>query len=380
MYLKIKNKLRFNRFTRKIRSKNRIAANEACTYWLQSNKNKFIYEKQYNNSFNLSINSLDKKYIPLPLSWSRPLITRARFIYSFKNVIISPLESHIYFFDIDKASSDLGTKFDNDKLSLFDFYTKNELLEAKELSGNVLHLGISSNPSNFYHWIHEIYARILRIKEEYDLNKFEFVIMPKIKNKFQKEALELLKFDTSKILSNEYFYKCTGNLVTANIDIIASGLDLRNFFAKNNELNSKKQKKYFLDRDSNSGIQKRELIEFEKFKSKYLDAGFEFIKPEKLSFREQLNLFLSAKALVGVSGSAFCLASLMNEGSKVVEIFSKSFVDPAIANICAAANLKYGFYVEDSYRPESEENWPRDLDTKINANLLDHEKIINFFN
>ena len=71
--------------------------------------------------------------------------------------------------------------------------------------------------------------------------------MPKLKKIFQKEALELLEFDSSKILSNETFYKCTGNLVTANIDIISSGLDLRNFFAKNKELKSNKLKKYFLD-------------------------------------------------------------------------------------------------------------------------------------
>ena len=379
MYSKIKNKFRFNRVTRRIRSKSRIAANEACTYWLKNNKNKFIYEKQNANSFNLSIDSIDRKFIPLPLSWAKPLITRARFIYSFNNVIISPLESHIYFYDIDKSSSDLGTKFDNDKLSLFDFYTKNELLTARELSGNVLHLGISSNTSNFYHWIHEIYARILRIKKEYDLNKFDFVIMPKIKYKFQKEALELLKFDFSKILSNETFYKCTGNLVTANIDCIASGLDLRDFFANNEEFNNKKRKKYFLDRDSNSGQQKRELFNFDSFKSKYLDAGFEFIKPERFSFKEQIKLFLSAKALVGASGSAFCLSSLMKEDSKVVEIFSKNFVDPAISNICAASNLKYGFYIEDSYRPENENEWIRDANSKIDADLIDHEKIINFF-
>ncbi len=379
MYSKIKNKLRFNRFKRIIRFKNRISANEACTYWLKNNKNQFIYEDNNINSFDLNITSIDQKSIPLYLSWANPLITRARFIYSFNNVVVSPFESHIYFYDIDKSSSDLGTKFDNDKLSLFDFYKKNELLEAKELTGNVLHLGISSNPSNFYHWIHEIYARILRIKKEYDLNKFDFVIMPKLNNKFHKEALELLKFDSTKILSNETFYKCTGKLVTANIDIIASGLDLRNFFANYQELKSNKIKKYFLDRDSKSGEQKRELLNFDGFKYKYKDAGFEFIKPEQLSFKEQIKLFLSANALVGVNGSAFSLASLMNEDSKVVEIFSKSFIDPAISNICAASNLKYGFYIEDSFRPKAENNWLRDANSKINADLIDHEKIINFF-
>ena len=70
----------------------------------------------------------------------------------------------------------------------------------------------------------------------------------------------------------------------------------------------------------------------------------------------------------------------MNNGSKVLEIFPKSFVDPAIANICAASNLKYGFYVEDSYRAESEDKWLRDLNSKINANLIDHDGIIDFFN
>ena len=150
MYSKIRKKLRFNRVTKIIRYKDRISANERCTYWIKNNKNKFIYEDIKCNSFDLNITSIDQKPIPLYLSWANPLITRPRFIYSLNNVVVSPLESHIYFYDIDKSSSDLGTKFDNDKLSLFDFYNKNELLDAKELNGNVLHLGISSNPSNFY--------------------------------------------------------------------------------------------------------------------------------------------------------------------------------------------------------------------------------------
>ena len=379
MYNKIKNKLRFNRFTRLIRFKNRISANEACTYWLKSNKNKFIYEGNNLNSFKLNITPIDKKPIPLSLSWSNPLITRPRFIYSLNNVVVSPVESHIYFCDLDKSSSDLGSKFDCNKLSIFDFYNKNELLEAKEITGNILHLGISSNPSNFYHWLHEIYARIIRIQKKYDLEKFDFIIMPALNHKYQKEALDLLKLDSRKIISDDVFYRCTGNLVTANIDSIVSGIDLRNFFNSKKKEQVKKSKKYFLDRGANSGYQKRELINFNKFREKYKESGFEFIKPEKVSFEKQINLFLSAKGVVGVTGSAFSLSTLMNNNSKVVEIFPKSFVDPAISNICAPANLKYGFYIEDSYRPKNENNWTRDFNSKINADLIDHEKIIQFF-
>ena len=379
MYLKIRNKLRFNRFTRILRFKNRISTNEACTYWLKSNKNKFIYEDNNVNSFDLDITSIDKNPIPLPLSWANPLITRPRFIYSLNNVVVSPVESHIYFCDLDKSSSDLGSKFDCNNLSLFDFYTKNEILEAQEIPGNVLHLGISSNSSNFYHWVHEIYARIIRIQKKYDLDKFDFFIMPELKYKFQKEALDLLKIDSQKIISDNAFFRCTGSLVTANIDSVVSGIDLRNFFCTQKKHKFNNEKKYFLDRDAKSGLQKREFINFDKFKQKYEKSGFEFIKPEKLSFKKQINLFLSAKGVVGVNGSAFSLSSLMNINSKVLEIFPKSFVDPAISNLCAPAKLKYGFYIEDSYRPKTEDDWVRDANSKINADLIDHDKIINFF-
>ena len=110
MYSKIKNKLRFNRFTRILRVKNRISANEACTYWLKSNKNKFIYEGNNINSFELNITPIDQNPIPLSLSWANPLISRPRFTYTFNNVVVSPFESHIYFCDLDKSSSDLGSK------------------------------------------------------------------------------------------------------------------------------------------------------------------------------------------------------------------------------------------------------------------------------
>ena len=203
--------------------------------------------------------------------------------------------------------------------------------------------------------------------------------MPALNHKYQKEALDLLKLDSRKIISDDVFYRCTGNLVTANIDSIVSGIDLRNFFNSKKKEQVKKSKKYFLDRGANSGYQKRELINFNKFREKYKESGFEFIKPEKVSFEKQINLFLSAKGVVGVTGSAFSLSTLMNNNSKVVEIFPKSFVDPAISNICAPANLKYGFYIEDSYRPKNENNWTRDFNSKINADLIDHEKIIQFF-
>ena len=53
----------------------------------------------------------------------------------------------------------------------------------------------------------------------------------------------------------------------------------------------------------------------------------------------------------------------MNESQKEADIF-KNFVDPAISNICAASNLKYGFYIENSFRPEFDDQWIRNANSK----------------
>ena len=37
------------------------------------------------------------------------------------------------------------------------------------------------------------------------------------------------------------------------------------------------------------------------------------------------------------------------------------------------------YFIEDSYRPKALDNWVRDANSKINADLIDHEKILNFF-
>ena len=49
----------------------------------------------------------------------------------------------------------------------------NDLLNAKKLHGNVLHMGISSSSNNFWHWMHEVFARLIRVKKEFDLAEKE---------------------------------------------------------------------------------------------------------------------------------------------------------------------------------------------------------------
>ena len=374
----IRRKKKFNRLTKSLFKKKRISSTEAGTWWSQSTKNRIQAELNNDLSFMIDLNCLDKKAPPEFFKWAKPVITRPKFLFRFQNTVIHPKESQIYFIDLDKCTSDLGAKFDCEH-SIFDFFSRKILLDSEIINGNILHLGISSPSNNFWHWMHEVYARLIRAKRFYDLNFFDKIIIPKITHSFQLDALKLLGIEKDSLITNESFFKCKGNLFTLNIDSITSSLELREFFMNSfsNEI-SLIDRKVFLDRNSKSGNQIREIINFESHKSKYLEAGFEFIRPETLSIKEQAKLFLTSKSVIGASGSAFTLASLMPINSKVVEIFSKNFVDPAIAMNCAAAKIKYGFYVENAFRPSSKDSWNRNANMKIDANLVDHKSIIDF--
>ncbi len=370
-------KKRFNRLLLGLYKKEKVSSLDAATWWKNSSHSSIQFEDNNYCSYNLNVKPLDGKELPEFFSWSKPVITRPRFIYSYKNAVISPIESHIYLIDIDKSTIDLGSKFDCTR-SIFDFYSRKELKDSPSIKGNILHLGISSPPNNFWHWMHEIYARIIRIKDQYDLNYFDYIIMPKISHTFQREALKLMKINENKLLYFNGFIKCEGSLYTLNIDNIGSSNDLSRYFKSNILSGEHFEEKIFLDRHAKSGNQNRELINFEESKLKYINAGYKFIFPEELSFSEQVRLFQGARSLVGVSGSAFTLAGLMPQQSKLVEIFSKNFVDPAISMNCAASKILYGFYVEGSYRPNQEEGWQREFNCKIDSNLINHNKVIDF--
>ena len=233
-------------------------------------------------------------------------------------------------------------------------YSKNDLLKAKQLHGNVLHVGISSSSTNFWHWMHEVFARLIRVKKEFDFDFFDYIVLPKMSKQFHFEAVNLLGL----------------NLYTLNIDNIQSSLDLKHFFHKVIDYKKESLKHIFLDRDVNSGEHNRVLNNFKSHRDLYKQAGFKFIFPEKLSLVDQAKVFLGAKSLVGTSGAAFTLAGLMTPNSNVVEILSRSWIDPAISNNCAAAQLNYGFYVENSYRPDKyDAEWSRNRSSEISIKI-----------
>jgi capsular polysaccharide biosynthesis protein len=80
--------------------------------------------------------------------------------------------------------------------------------------------------------------------------------------------------------------------------------------------------------------------------------GFDIIKPETLSVREQISAFMSARVIVGSSGAAFANALYCAPGAIVVEIVPRPQDPTWVRNICVMMNLRWAPYWCDSLPPE----------------------------
>jgi len=67
---------------------------------------------------------------------------------------------------------------------------------------------------------------------------------------------------------------------------------------------------------------RRRLLNEDQVLALLVRCGFEVVYPEKLSFREQLNLFANAEAVIGLAGSAFSGMIFSPAGAKFVVIAS----------------------------------------------------------
>jgi capsular polysaccharide biosynthesis protein len=71
------------------------------------------------------------------------------------------------------------------------------------------------------------------------------------------------------------------------------------------------------------------------------NRGFESVKCEKLSVQEQAEVFSSAEVVVGAHGAALTNLVFCRPGTRVVELFSPTYVNPCYRDLCVAAGLRH---------------------------------------
>lgn len=207
----------------------------------------------------------------------------------------------------------------------------------KKFEGKILSLlSGGASKDNFTHWFTDVIPRIEIFSKKFNLKKIDKFYIPSFKYKFQKESLKILGIKPNKIISSdkvkhisaEYIYATSHPCFNLPTKVKKWSLDYlnKNFKASNNK---KKYKKIFIDRDQFKLIDKKNLKKFKNYRillneneiKKYLTSkGFEIIKPEKFSLKDQIYIFSNAKTIIGLYGASMMMLAFCKKKTNIIEI------------------------------------------------------------
>ena len=252
--------------------------------------------------------------------------------YVSKNNFLS--SASMQFYKIDKINSVNGSISRNETLISGTPKIK------KKINGNVLSLlSGGAGKDNFTHWFTDIIPRLKIFSLKFKLSKIDKYYVPSIKYKFQIETLKFLGIKQDQIISSEKYkhIKCNNVYATSHPCYFFpkkikkwSLKYINEKFSKNSYKN--KYQKIFVDRDQFKLININNLNEFKDYRilinedeiKKYLKSqGFDIIKPEDYTFKEQVKIFSSARVVVGLYGAAMMMLGFCKKNTKVIEIKPK---------------------------------------------------------
>ena len=210
----------------------------------------------------------------------------------------------------------------------------------KKIKGTVLSLltGGAGN-YNYGHWLWDVLPRIYLFNKFFSLEKIDFFLTPSVRFTFQKDSLTLLGLPKEKIIeSNNYRHLQAQELYATSHPsfhhpekISRFSIEfLRKSFLTEKILNKKKKfRMIYLDRGERGLINNKNLINFRNYRvilnedevKKYLiSIGFKIIKPQNLSFKDQINIFYNAKCVISLQGAGLANAVFCRPGTKIIEI------------------------------------------------------------
>ncbi len=202
----------------------------------------------------------------------------------------------------------------------------------------------ASTQSLYFHWIFDVLPRIGMLSNFNGRADFIFI---QNKYRFQKETLKLLGINRNRIINTEDVAVLSAKKLLVPCHQIMKGREypswaiqyLRNQFLSASARNSLTNRRIYIARRSTPT---RRLINEPEIVDKLKNYGFSAVELEKLSFREQIQLFRNAQAVVAPHGSGLANLVFCSPGITVIELFPAANVD-LYYRLSIALKLKY-FY------------------------------------
>ncbi len=229
--------------------------------------------------------------------------------------------------------------------------------------------------SNYYHWIFDVIARILKIENFSKKIDFDrYLILDLDKPSFKLESLDYFGIDRSKVLNvrSDDHLECKHMLLferPLDAPVEIDTIQLIQKFVKPS-VSSKYPRFIYLSRGN---ANTRRIENENELKTGLEKMGFVCVRSEELSFKEQVELFQNAEAIIAPHGAGLTNLIFCRRGTRVFEIFPIGYIRPDYALISEKCGLDYFFILNGE---ESDVNPKNFMNSSPDAMRVDVSRIL----
>jgi capsular polysaccharide biosynthesis protein len=222
----------------------------------------------------------------------------------------------------------------------------------KKLPGKALLLAAAPG-ANYFHWIFESVPRWhLAELAGIDLKSVDWILVNQLSTDFHHDSMDKLG------IPREKRYRCSkSELLEVESLLLPSAPALAGAcpawvcdFLRRKFLPPKAtaaRRRIYITRRHARG---RRLVGEEEHDGWLLERGFEIVCLEQLRFSEQVELFASAQAVVGVHGAGMSNLVFAPAGCRVLELFPAAYLQSCYRDLAATMKLDYHQVVGDLVR------------------------------
>lgn len=231
----------------------------------------------------------------------------------------------------------------------------------------------------YYHWMIDIVPRVdLLIKSSY-FNTIDYFVLDYTGLSFQKELLQKLNIDESKVIPsngfNNFHLQARDLVIPSYVSpndapSVEACYFLKELF-KNDRSDKKPERKLYLQRKRG-----RKIVNEHELLEQLYKKGFEIIHSENLSVSQQAYLFSEAKFIIAPHGAALTNLVFCEPGTKVIDIFSPEWVNPCYWILSSHLKLNYSYIIGEG-KDIQEHYDPVGKNTDITVNIYKFIKLYN---
>lgn len=259
----------------------------------------------------------------------------------------------------DKLVLDASPQFGIDNVEQVlrhDAFTYLKMPKCETFEGTVATIATPGGKT-FFHWITDALPKLFLLQDSdfFEWSNIDALIVPP-SQPFILETLKYLGIEKEKIIfSSSKLHLETSNLFVASPHGTTGwppkwAIDtLKEKFLKLAPSELSSSKRIYISRSQASYRKITNESQVVEILSKY---GFTNITLEKLSFLEQIAALRSAEVVVAPHGAGLTNLVWCSANTKVLEIFSRDYVNVCFWSLCLEANLDYHYILGDGEDPE----------------------------